>query len=165
MTGEDWRDVPGYECQVDPTGQVRGKTGTLKGWLDDDGYRRVHVRRDGAWRQVPVHLLICTAFHGPRPTPDHEVAHGDGDRTRNAQDNLRWASPQEQSDDKVRHGTMAAGEANGQAVLTDDEVRQIRALYRKGDARVGQVGLAARFEVSRLAIQRVVNGTGWTHVK
>ncbi|WP_208609489.1 HNH endonuclease signature motif containing protein [Streptomyces atriruber] len=52
-----------------------------------------------------AHFLVCVAFHGPRPTASHQVAHGDGDPTNNRPCNLRWATPAENSAGAVRHGT------------------------------------------------------------
>src|SRR5580765_3690695 len=39
------------------------------------GYRSVSLGRDNTFL---VHILVCKAFNGPSPTPQHEVAHWDG---------------------------------------------------------------------------------------
>ena len=40
-----------------------------------------------------IHFLVCTAFHGPKPSENHQVAHADGCPSNVRSDNLRWATP------------------------------------------------------------------------
>jgi hypothetical protein len=39
---------------------------------------------------VPIHGVVATAFHGPRPTEWHVVDHIDSDKYNNRPENLRW---------------------------------------------------------------------------
>jgi hypothetical protein len=158
-----WRPVPGFECSVSAVGEVKSHVGAvLVGWLDKDGYRRVHVRAEGRYRHVPVHTLVCLAFHGPRPTPEHQAAHGDGRRPNNDAGNLRWATPAEQYDDRRRHGTAApTGEANWSAKLTDAQAAEIRAAYRPRSRAASYPALARRYGVSKFLIYRVVRRGGY----
>jgi hypothetical protein len=41
---------------------------------------------------VPVHRIICTAFHSSPPTDQHVVDHIDTNRANNRPENLRWVS-------------------------------------------------------------------------
>lgn len=168
LTDAEWRAVPGYRCSVTRCGRVRGPAGAeLGGWLDRYGYRRVNVRNlaVGLFRQTPVHRLVALAFLGPAPSPKHQVAHGDGVRTHNHVDNLRWATGTENQHDRVAHGTLAVGEDVHCAKLTAEQVRYIRARCKPG-ARKGPsvAALARRFGVSRIAIESARVGKTWRHV-
>jgi hypothetical protein len=56
------------------------------------GYRRVMIGGKGYY----FHRLICTAWHGPPPTPEHtHVNHKDRDPSNNTPGNLEWAIPGE----------------------------------------------------------------------
>lgn len=69
-------------------------------------YRRKARPRDNTWtfgRQtrttgymlisgVPVHRIVCSAFHGAPPTKSHVVDHIDTNRANNRAENLRWVS-------------------------------------------------------------------------
>lgn len=74
------------------------------------GYRSVCLSRDGLRRNFYVHELVLVAFVGPRPSPDHEVLHGNGVRDDNRLENLRWGTVQENADDRRRHGRVPSGD-------------------------------------------------------
>ena len=53
------------------------------------------------------------------------------------------------------------GEANGQAILTEDDVREIRTAPQAGDS---CASVARRYGVSRRCIKHILTGTTWRHV-
>jgi hypothetical protein len=61
-----------------------------------------------------------------------------------------------------RDGLMAVGERNGQAKLTEGEVKTILLLYETGWT---QRRLGARYGVSGSAIAQIVQGHNWRHVR
>ncbi|QFG10326.1 HNH endonuclease [Mycobacterium phage DyoEdafos] len=78
--------VPGI--QVSDQGKVRGPRKELSQWTDDRGCRR--VKANG--RPWAVHILVLTAFVGPRP--DGAVPKWlNGDPTDNRLVNLKWQLP------------------------------------------------------------------------
>lgn len=155
---EEWRTVPGFEAyQVSSLGRVRRRR-ILAGFLDSDGYRRISTCIKGKVRQVPVHTLVLLAFEGPRPTPDHQGAHGDGNKLNNVPGNLRWATPLDQAHDKVLHGTQIAGDRHPRAILRSTDIPDILRKHSKGTT---QVDLADEYGVSRYSIWRVVHRLGW----
>lgn len=173
--GEVKRIIPDY----------RGRSGhILKQRINRYAYLTLY--RDRAPSCVLVHRLVCTAFHGPKPSPIHEVAHCDGDSLNNAWWNLRWATHAENEADKIAHGTSlsgrpsniaperrprgqrhgrytrpertARGERNGLARLTESKVLAIRS-----DARPRKA-IAADYKISVTMVGFIQRGISWAHV-
>ena len=106
---EQWRIIPGFEgYAVSNLGRVRGKRAHfLKPFPAK--YLQVTLYNAGGRETAAIHRLVCEAFHGPRPSPLHEVAHTDGDRHNNAASNLRWSTHAQNEADKLAHGTALKG--------------------------------------------------------
>jgi hypothetical protein len=153
----EWRESPSFTGYlVSDDGRVIGRKGHELGqWPDGEGYLLVKV----AGRKLGVHQLVCEAFHGPKPTPKHEVAHGDGHPTHNRSDNLRWATSAENKADSMLHGTFASGEAHGKAKLTWAQVREIRFMHEWGG--ISQRELGARYGVHPTTIGLIVLYICW----
>ncbi len=64
--------------------------------------------------------------------------------------------------DMIEKGRMARGTARASAVLSEDDIREIRKL-REAGARV--CDLARQFKVSWPSMDKVVRGQTWGHVK
>lgn len=132
---------PNYE--VSDLGLVRRKTPGphthagrfLKPYPDKDGYLTVGMYKDGRVRTCKVATLVLEAFVGPKPSPDHEAAHGDGVRDHNALSNLRWATSKENQADRLAHGTAQFGEDNPNAHLSDTQIRLMRAHFAYGETK------------------------------
>ena len=116
MTSEAWRQVFGFEglYEVSDQGRVRSvdrvdrlgrpRIGrVLAQRVDNTGYLRVQLHRDGVRVFRHVHRTVMEAFEGPRPTA--HACHNDGDVTNNARANLRWDTPSGNMRDAVLHGT------------------------------------------------------------
>lgn len=116
---ERWLPIDGFPYEVSdagrvrraPTSRYRNSTpdGVLKPVPIAGGYLKVSLVDRGRHRQELVHRLVAHAFLGPQPTPKHEVAHSDGTCTNNRATNLRWATHQENIDDRERHGRTSRG--------------------------------------------------------
>ncbi|WP_245199534.1 HNH endonuclease [Arthrobacter sp. PvP023] len=126
IVGEEWRPTPFEGYMVSSLGRVRGRTMIiLKLFIREGDYAIVHC---GNRNPQAVHILVCEAWHGPRPAPGMHAAHRNGDSMDNSPENLRWATPLENiGQDRLRHGTVLRGaDANG-AKLTQEQVNAIRA--------------------------------------
>jgi hypothetical protein len=108
-----------------------------------------------------VHVLVCEAFHGPRPPGADLVAHADGDPGNNEAANLRWATHAENEGDKRRHGRSMLGERNHQAVLTELDVREIRLRHASGES---PSSIARDYSVSYRQVYGVCRGESWRHI-
>lgn len=170
MNEEIWKvieEFPSYA--VSNLGRVKrivkpragpGKVGDFKAQFLCNSYLTVGLTRDHKVWSVSVHVLVCRAFHGPKPTPKRQAAHWDGNKTHNREDNLRWATPQENAADTVRLGECR-GERNGRSKLIEEDVREIRRLLGLGKS---QQSIADRFGVSQVTISEIALGQKWSHV-
>ncbi|TAL00363.1 MAG: hypothetical protein EPO08_13865, partial [Rhodospirillaceae bacterium] len=118
---ESWRPIVGYEDRyaISDHGNVRSFWGqgrilipTLKG-KRSPFYEAVTLSVNDLKASKCIHVLVAEAFLPPRPTPNHWVRHYDGNSRNNHVSNLRWGTPQDDADDRMRLGTVARGERHG----------------------------------------------------
>lgn len=168
---EEWRPVDGYPYEVSSLGRVRrtgkgqgAKVGRiLKGRVSENGYQFVTLHiHPGVNETRYIHDIVCEIFHGPKPSPVHEVAHGDGVRLNCKDGNLRWATRKENMEDAIRHDTIRRGSEHYNAKLDDISIRRIRELASSG---VSHGKISMQFNVKRQAISRIMAGKTWTHVQ
>ncbi len=127
------------------------------------GYRMVILSCDGRPVGVTIAVLVCEAFHGPRP-PGMQVCHYDGSRTNDTPENLRWDTRSANAHDSIRHGTAVQpclpGETNPSSRLTKEQIITIRSLYPQHT----QAQLAKMFGVTPTQIHHIVRRKQWKHV-
>ena len=118
MTAERWLPVVGYEglYEVSDLGNVRTAARTVRRGMIEayqirprllafssggraDRYLRVMLTA-GKKRHAYVHRLVCEAFRGPAPSPDHVVCHLDDRPHHNTAANLTWGTKSENELDK-----------------------------------------------------------------
>ncbi len=130
---EDHKAYDGEECLIWPF------------WRDKFGY--------GRSRQM------CEAAHGKPPTPEHQAAHscGNGHLGCVNQRHLRWATRVDNQQEMVAHGNSNRGEKNPMTVLTELDVRKIRAL--SGTTTHRQI--AALFNIDQSTVSRISCGKTW----
>ncbi len=112
MKKEIWVAAVGYEgyYQISNFGRIRRvkqSKGTwagrlLKPYPDKNNYLYVTLSKEGIKKVWYVHVLVCTAFAGPKPTPQHEVNHDDGNERNNNDWNLEWCTKQQNNFHKCR---------------------------------------------------------------
>lgn len=110
-------------------------------------------------RKQIVSRLVCTEVNGPPPTEIHEAAHlcGKGHEACVARRHLAWKTPVANAADRLVHGTDNRGSRNGLVRLTEDDVRQIRAM--RGTASMSAIG--RQFDVSAKSISQIYAGDSW----
>ncbi len=168
---EVWRDVPGWEglYQVSDQGRVRSlDRAARRGRVLKPcrrgfrlAYHAVSLYRAGKRTIAYVHITAALAFLGPQPTPQHEVAHGNGDPTNNRLINLRWATPAENAADKVLHGTVVRGEGSASSRLT---VWDVCVAHSMADAGEDARAIAETLGMSRTNAHRIITGRAWAHI-
>lgn len=89
--GEIWKDIKGYEglYQVSNLGRVRNKKTKkiLKTWLNQYGYIRVSLHKNGKQKWHLVHRLVYEAFIGEIPN-GMQVNHKDENKENNVLSNI-----------------------------------------------------------------------------
>lgn len=168
-----WLPVPDFEdlYEVSSEGQIRRVTKSsnnrypaghiLKANPNPNGYLLVCLSRDGKNKWMYLHSLVCTAFHGPRPSPKMQCCHENGDRLDCRESNLRWDTRKANELDKIKHGTHNRGERHGLAKLTDDQVIEIKEALLAGRS---QRSLAKKYGVSQTTIYSIKVGKRWLSV-
>lgn len=186
MAREIWKPLEiesEYPFFVSSHGRVKGSARTVEAWnaltkrynsrhiperifenqLAGDGYEIIslHTHRKRASRTIKIAIAVCTAFKGPRPSPDHHCAHLDGNCRNNRADNLAWVTREENEAHKARHGTKMVGSRHHQARLNEAKVRAIRSRLERGER--GNA-LAREYGVSTNAISAIRNRLNWRHI-
>ncbi len=168
----EYRNIPGFpNHRAGSDGTVwsnyvpgrppkRGPWWQMSANPDTEGYLRVGISRNGKSSSYKVHHLILLAFVGPRP-PGLQCRHLDGNPLNNHLTNLRWGTPKEDGEDRVRHGRMPKGEDFPQSKLTNVRVFEIRQKASRGKT---LEDLAVEYGVSSVLVGQVVRGEIWRHV-
>lgn len=177
---ETWKAVPGFEglYEVSDLGRVRSldritvqrhfasgkmmnvsRRGVVLKPCITDGYEFVNTYREQQMERSAVHILVALAFIGERPSGS-VIRHLDGVKLHNSPNNLRYGSPQENSNDSVIHGTLSHSEAHPKAKLTRRDVAEIRAAR----GRVRQVDLAEQFGIAQSGVSAIQLKRIWRHV-
>jgi len=174
LAGESWRPVAGFEGRYDVSDQGRVRSLRLVNGVSDirrpipkllvlspsRGYPSVQFSKGNHKRTRFVHVLVLTAFRGPRPF-GREGAHLDGDRSNCRLDNLVWATHVENEGHKRLHGRGPQGSRNPHALLVESDVVEIRSLRKDG---VGAAFIADAYEISTAQIHSIVRRRSWGHL-
>jgi hypothetical protein len=176
---ERWRAIEGFEnlYEVSDLGRVRSldrlvhqvnrwgpmvslyRGRILRATVSASGYLQVTLSKGGKCFQRHVHVLVALAFHGPRPD-GLLVCHDDGNKLNCREINLYYGNFKSNAEDAARHGTLARGERQGIARLTEQAVREIRELAGS----VSQRDLAERYGVCQATVSLAMRGETWGHV-
>lgn len=170
---EVWKPVVGYEdlYEVSNLGRVRSHGRSVTGfrgsvyWKDgrvlkqsnlpcsSGNYKVVSLSREGVDEQFLVHVLVLEAFVGPRPRGMDCCHFPDRDPSNNSLSNLRWDTRKGNFSDKIEHGTDMRGEKSPVHKLSNEQVKEIRGRYERGEK---QIVLAEDYEVSQSYTSRLL---------
>lgn len=162
---EIWKDIIGYEgiYQVSSLGNIRSvdrinsrgqfvKGQDRKIRLDQYGYPKVRLSKNGKYQDLFVHRLVAIAFI-PNPENKETVNHIDGDKMNWSIDNLEWLTTEENNYHAFNSGLM-----DNKMKLTKEDIEYIRENYIPQDSEFGTTGLAKKFGVYTSHIARIVKG-------
>lgn len=175
---EIWKDINGYEglYQISNLGNVRSmdrivtysngkkvktKGKLLKPTIKKNGYCYVSLSKNGEKPKYDVHRLVAKAFLD-NPCGYPVVNHIDGCKTNNMVSNLEWTTYEENIKHAFKNGLNKGtrGSINGQAILTESDVIQIKKLLKTMTGRE----IAKQFNVSESTISLIKNKTLWKHI-
>lgn len=172
---EEWREIPEWpDYAVSNQGHVmrttapkrgRARAGDiLKPRIPGGGqYPAVALTCDGVKTNWYVHRLVLHVFAGPCPD-GMEVNHIDGNKLNARLENLEYVTRSENQLHAFRAGLNSReGARNQKAILTESDVLTIRAEYTGAYGQCAK--LARRYGVSHAAIQDIIHGRNWGHLK
>lgn len=158
VSSVEWRVVPSFpDYEASSDGRIRRiSTGHQLCLLDRDGYLRANIFHEKRRLKVEAHILVCEAFHGPRPE-GCEVCHNDGNGRNNAPGNLRWATHLENCIDTARH-EAEKGTPLWRRRITWDDVFEIRERRAAGEP---IRSITKDFPISRTHVRRIIRNEVW----
>jgi hypothetical protein len=177
---EQWKPIAGYEgrYEVSSLGRVRSLSQVIESTRAGKPFRRKHagkvlaprvnrwgyqqIHLGGGTKTPSVHSLVATAFHGPKPTPQHQVNHINGVKTDNRADNLEWLSNSENMAHAFRTGLGRHGERAGNTRLTSAQVIELRTRRSSGET---LSALASEYEMSVSGVHAIAHGKNWKHLR
>lgn len=159
---EHWKRISGFEdYEISTTGKVMSyKSVTpriLKPRITHDGYVWYTLTKNGKGHTKRANRLVAEAFI-PNPESKPTVNHVDGNKLNNNVDNLEWATREEQMQHAYDNGLKKSvrGCLQGNHVLSPDDVREIRRIYKAHNKEYGMKALAKKYGVSEPVIDRCV---------
>ena len=169
---EVWRDIPEYDglYQASDYGRIRTISGkasecrggnfVMKPFVDDCGYLRIALYKEGKYRKFKVHRLVAFAFV---PNPDNlpEVNHINGLKTDNRPCNLEWMTRRDNSLHAIKYGLQGIGEKSPRAKMTEKQVLDIRADYMSG---ISFTEILSKYNTPYHATYKVITNKNWKHL-
>lgn len=163
-----WKQIKDFDdYEVSENGEVRslkyGKEIILKGRLSKDGYLRYTLRKNGKAYEFKGHRLVAEAFI-PNPENKPTINHINGDKICNKKWNLAWATKKEQMQHAYKLGLKRPIEPKNKK-LTNEQVLEIRKIYKAHSKDYGMIALANKYKVSEATIKRCVNNIYYKDIK
>lgn len=169
VENEIWADIPGFEglYQASTLGRIKSlgrhvntssgrrvyvKEKVLSLSQQKSGHLLVWLRKDGSTHAKCVHRLIAETYIGPCP-PNKECCHNNAIPSDNRVENLRWDTRANNIKQSYSNGRKVIipgykGLAHGSSILTEAEVKEIRA------SKLSCAVTAVKFGVSPMTISR-----------
>lgn len=168
---ETWKEIPGFDgYEISSHGRVRSskrkRECILKPRITHDGYVWYNLHVNGKGYSKRAHRLAAEAFV-PNPLEKGTVNHIDGNKLNNSIENLEWATREEQMQHAYEHGLKkpVRGCLQGNHVLSEDEVREIRKIYKAHSKEFGMRALARKYLVSEPTIDKCVRRVSYKNIE
>lgn len=131
----------------------------LNPFIASNGYKRIELN-GGIAKKYFVHRIVATVFIG-EIKEGMQINHIDGNKLNNNYKNLEIVTPSENIKHSFKLGMSKVRKGAGcnLSKLKDDQIIEIR------NSTLKTKELCIRYEVSDRCIQRIKNGTRWSHIK
>lgn len=130
----------------------------------DDGYIVVNLYIDKKPKYFYLHRLLAE-YYIDNPKNKKYVNHKNGNKSDNRIENLEWCSASENSKHAMKMGLSEApvfkGSEHGMSKITNEQVNDIRILYKTG--MYNQVQLGRLYGLGQSHISRIIRGESWSH--
>jgi len=170
---EKWKPIKNYEglYEISNYGRVRSLDRTIKHPTGKDnkryghimklkinksGYYHIGLRKEGKRKWFTVHRLLALAFI-ENSKAKNQINHIDGIKTNNNIKNLEWVTIQENHDHAWNTGLI-------KGKLTEEQVLEIRRIYKKYSKEFGMPALAKKYKVDDSCICRIVNRKAYKNI-
>jgi len=154
----------GFYYKVSGDGKVYGKNDIeLKQRLNMDGYPTVTLGDKNIKRTtMSVHRIVALNYV-ENPFNKKEVNHIDGNKQNNHHTNLEWATRKEQVNHAFRIGLKKGlkGSENGRAVLSENQVLEIRKLHSEG---VSRYRIAKNYNIGWTTVNHIIKRNTWKEI-
>jgi LEA14-like dessication related protein len=147
---------------ISPSGDIYNDKKKTSITLKDNsgGYKQVGLYTSKGRVTCLVHRLVAQAYlENPNNFPI--VNHLDNNRANNHVSNLEWNTIQGNSDHMVKQGRSAKGSSNGNSILSEVQVKEVRKLHLLG---VSKRSLARLLNVDRTVISAIIQKETWKHI-
>ena len=134
----------------------------LKPGINGSGYKIVTLCDKNKRKNKSIHRLLAQHFlENPNSLP--EVNHIDGNKLNNNLNNLEWCSCSYNMKHSYKNKISTnMGETHKLSKLTENNVLEIRKLYKNGQINQGE--LSKKYKVSRRVIYDVIKNNTWKHL-
>jgi hypothetical protein len=167
------KQIIGYEglYEIDSSGNIYSiaRKGTKGGKVSliKDEYFEVVLCKNSKMKRFSLHRLIAIHFID-NPKNYNQVNHIDGNKFNNDISNLEWCnnSQNQLHAYKTNLRIPAAGSKNGNAKLTENDVKEIRDFANASGRYYGRKKLAEKYNISEAHVKDIVNKRKniWGHV-
>jgi hypothetical protein len=131
------------------------------------GYFVLHLPTritNGVDRFIRVHRAVWISKYGI-PPKGSVIGHKNNIKTDCKIENLYLTTIKGNLKDAKRDGLLPIGEKIGNSVLTEQLIKNIKLIYKKGDRTFGICALARKYNVHRNTINDIFSKRTWAHIK